>query len=287
MSCLRAAPLGPANRFNHVCMWPASAFFRGANAPIVLDRQSTRGAHPPKVSYAETARSAGVSSTILSSRFSEGVRSIKLAIDMDTRTKSRKVIGFTSAIPNEGKSTVALAVGQLLARNGAAVAVLDCDFRNPSLTRSLAPNATKGIIDLVTGEAQLEDIVWKDRSTQMAFLPTIPRPGPADPPTILASDEMKRVFDEVQKRYEYVVVDLSPLMPVIDVGATTELIGSYVLVIEWGRTTIDAVEHALRATPDVAESLIGAVLNKADMKELAKYDPYLSGYYFSKSYLSN
>ncbi len=221
------------------------------------------------------------------SRFAEGVRSIKLAIDMDTRTKSRKVIGFTSAIPNEVKSTVALALGQLLARNGAAVVVLDCDFRNPSLTRSLAPNATKGIIDLVTGETQLEDVVWKDRSTQMAFLPTIPRPGPRDPPTNLASDEKKRVYDELQKRYEYVVVDLSPLTPVIDVCATTELIGSYVLVIEWGRTTIDVVEHALRATPGVAESLIGAVLNKADMKELAKYDPYLSGHYFGKSYLRN
>ena len=115
------------------------------------------------------------------SQFAEGVRSIKLAIDMDTRTKPRKVIGFTSAIPNEGKSTVALALGQLLARNGAAVVVLDCDFRNPSLTRSLAPNATEGIIDLVTGEAQLEDIVWKDLSTQMAFLPTIPQPGPPRP----------------------------------------------------------------------------------------------------------
>jgi polysaccharide biosynthesis transport protein len=216
------------------------------------------------------------------SRFSEGVRSIKLAIDLDSRIRSAKVIGFTSAVPDEGKSTIALAVGQLMARNGAAVIVVDCDLRNPSLTRSVAPDATMGIIDLVAGRADLRDVVWKDRSTQMEFLPAVPRIGPPDPPTILAGVELTRVFDELRKHYEYVLVDLSPLAPVIDVCATVELIDSYVLVIGWGGTNIDVVEHALRAAPSVAESIVGAVLNKADLKQLAKYDPYLTGYYFGR-----
>ena len=55
------------------------------------------------------------------SRFSEGVRSIKLAIDVENRSRPGKVIGLTSATPNEGKSTVTLALGQLIARNGASV----------------------------------------------------------------------------------------------------------------------------------------------------------------------
>ena len=192
------------------------------------------------------------------------------------------MIGFTSSIPNEGKSTVALAVGQLIARNGASVIVVDCDLRNPSLTRSVAPDAANGIVDLVTGEASLDDVVWKDRSTQMAFLPAVPRPGPPDPPTILASVELKRIFDQLRTLYEYVIVDLSPIAPVIDVCATTEFIDSYVLVIEWGRTTIDVVEHALRVAPNVSRCIIGAVLNKANIRELESYDPYLSGYYYTK-----
>jgi succinoglycan biosynthesis transport protein ExoP len=216
------------------------------------------------------------------SRFSEGVRSIKLAIDMDNRSRSVKVIGFTSAVPNEGKSTVALAVGQLIARNGASVIVVDCDLRNPSLTRSVASHATGGIVELVAGEASFEDVVWTDQSTQMAFLPAVPRPGPPDPPTILASVELKRIFDQLRTMYEFVVVDLSPIAPVVDVCATTELIDSYVLVIEWGRTTIDVVEHALRAAPDISKSILGAVLNKANIRELGRYDPYLSGYYYTK-----
>jgi succinoglycan biosynthesis transport protein ExoP len=216
------------------------------------------------------------------SRFSEGIRSIKLAIDMNTGSRSGKVIGFTSAIPNEGKSTVALAVGQLIARNGASVIVVDCDLRNPSLTRSVTQDAAGGIVELVTAEASVEDVVWKDPSTKMTFLPAVPRSGPPDPPTLLASVELKRIFELLRTLYEYVIVDLSPIAPVIDVCATTEFIDSYVLVIEWGRTTVDVIEHALRAAPDVSKSFIGAVLNKADIKELARYDPYLSGYYYTK-----
>ena len=58
----------------------------------------------------------------------------------------------------------------------------------------------------------------------------------------------------------------------IDVCATTDLMDAYVLVIEWGRTSIDLVEHALRAAPNV-KSLLGAVLNKADIRRLGKYNP--------------
>jgi polysaccharide biosynthesis transport protein len=228
----------------------------------------------------------GISWTVVDyplSRFSEGVRSIKLAIDMANRSRSSRVIGFTSSVPNEGKSTVALAVGQLIARNGASVVVVDCDLRNPSLTRSVAPDATSGIVELAAGEASFENLVWNDRSTKLAFLPAIPCVGSPDPPTILASVELKRIFDDLRKKFAFVIVDLSPIAPVIDVCATTELIDSYVLVIEWGSTKIDVVEHALRGAPDVRESMLGAVLNKADEKRLASYDPYVASYYYYKS----
>ena len=225
----------------------------------------------------------GISWTVIDhpkSRFSEGIRSMKLAIDLANRSRSSKVIGLTSATPNEGKSTVALALGQLMARNGASVVVVDCDLRNPSLTRSVTPSATSGIVELAFGGTSLEDVIWKDQSTQMAFVPAIPDSGHLDPPSVLSSGALRRVFDELRKQYEFVVVDLSPLAGVIDVSATTELIDAYVLVIEWGNTTVDTVQHTLRAAPHVSESILGAVLNKADIKSLARYDPYLTSYYF-------
>jgi succinoglycan biosynthesis transport protein ExoP len=216
------------------------------------------------------------------SRFSEGVRSIKLAIEMENKTRPSKVIGFTSALPHEGKSTVALAVGQLIARNGSRVVVIDGDLRNPSLTRSVAPSAASGLIELMRGETSPEDAIWKDQSSGLSFVPVIAHLGTQDPPSVLSSAELKTLLDGLRKQYDYILVDLSPLAPVIDVCATTDIIDAYVFVIEWGRTTIDVVQNALRGAPDVANAIIGAVLNKADIKELASYDPYLTSYYFDK-----
>jgi polysaccharide biosynthesis transport protein len=216
------------------------------------------------------------------SQYSEGIRSVKLAIDMDNRSKSSRVIGLTSSVPGEGKSTVAVSVAQLIASNGVSVVLVDCDIRNPSLTRSLAPAATKGIVEVAFGKASLSEVVWKDPSTQLAFLPAIPHIGPPDPPSVLMSGELRRLFDELRNRYQFVVVDLSPLAPVIDVCATSEFIDSYVFVIEYGKTTVDRILRTLRSAPVVLESMIGAVLNKADLKTLATYDAYMTSYYFNK-----
>jgi succinoglycan biosynthesis transport protein ExoP len=233
-------------------------------------------------------RRSGVGWTVVDqpfSRFSEGIRSIRLAVDTDAKTKSNKVIGFTSALPSEGKSTVAVAFGQLVARTGARAIVVDCDLRNPSLTRSLAPDAKRGILQLIAEQASLEEVIYTDVSTRMDFLPAVLRPNLAEPYDILSSDRTKLIFDELRRRYEFVVVDFSPLAPVIDVCATTHLVDSYILVVEWGRTKIDIVEHALRAAPGVSDALLGAVLNKVDIDRLVSYEPQLSTYYFNKEYM--
>ena len=139
-------------------------------------------------------------------------------------------------------------------------------------------------LELIAGSASLEDVVWSDRFTRMDFLPAVVRSEHADRDSILASDRMKTVFEELRARYEFVVVDLSPLAPVVDVSATSGIVDSYVLVIEWGRTKIDLVEHALHVAPEVREAVIGAVLNKADMKRIANHDARLTGYYYNKGY---
>ncbi len=218
------------------------------------------------------------------SHFSEGVRSIKFAIDLESRSRSAgAVVGITSALANEGKSTVALAVAQMIASNGSPVVLVDCDLRNPSLTRSIAPTATAGIAELAFGKASLEQVVWKDPATQMAFVPAISHAFLPDPLSRLSSAEMRRAFETLRAQYPFVIVDLSPLVPVIDVCATIDFIDAYVLVIEWRRTTIDIVKRALRAAPPVTNSMIGAVLNKADLKSLVTYDPYVTGYYLNSN----
>ena len=218
------------------------------------------------------------------SRFAEAIRAIKLTADLNGVVKSNRVIGFTSSLPYEGKSTLAVALAQLISQGDRTVILVDCDLRNPSLSRHLTPDAKTGFFEVLTGEISLEEAVWKDHATKMVFLPAVVKSHAAHTSEFLASDATKSLFDKLRKSYDYVVVDLSPLAPVVDVRATTHLVDSYIFVIEWGRTKIDVVKHALAAAQGVSENLLGAVLNKVDMNRFGRYAGEDESYYYNKRY---
>jgi polysaccharide biosynthesis transport protein len=218
------------------------------------------------------------------SRFTESVRGIKVAGDLFGVSKANKVIGVTSSLPNEGKSTIATALAQLMAHGGSRIILVDADLRNPYLTHKLAPGAGAGLIEVIAGKASLEDVIWTDPSTGLTFLPTVVKGRVAHSSELLGSAVTRKLFDRLREAYDYVVVDLSPLAPVVDVRATTGLVDSYVFVIEWGRTKIDVVEHALAAARGVYDNLLGVVLNKANVNVLSRYESYRGKYYYNRYY---
>lgn len=217
------------------------------------------------------------------SRFTEAVRSIKVAVDLNGAVKENKVIGITSSLPNEGKSTVAANFAQLIAHAGGRVLLVDLDLRNPSLSRSLAPEAA-GVVDIISGKSALNGAAWKDIATNLTFLPAGATPKMLHTNEIIASAAMKKFFEELRSLYDYIVVDLPPLAPVVDVRTTTAMIDSYVYVVEWGRTKIDIVERSLSEAPGIYDRLLGAVLNKADTAVLSRYEGYHGNYYHNKYY---
>ena len=218
------------------------------------------------------------------SRFAESIRSIKLAIDLNPTKTSNKIVGITSALPNEGKSTIAASLAQLIGHAGKRVIIVDCDLRNPSLSANLAPNATAGIIDVLSGARSLEETVWRDPKTNLALLPAAKSAPLFHTSEILSAEQTRKLFDKLRANYDYVIVDLPPLAPIVDVRATTPLIDCFILVVEWGRTKIDVVQHALHTAPNVYETSIGTVLNKTDMRAMKRYDNYHNDYYNNEHY---
>jgi polysaccharide biosynthesis transport protein len=230
---------------------------------------------PRSISFAPKVMRTIVDSP--SSHYAEAIRSIKLTVDLKSQADT-KVIGLTSCLPSEGKSSLAAAMATLIARGGARVILVDCDVRHPSLSRALAPDASAGLLDVVAGKLDFANAVWTDPSTDMSFLPA-GDPGVPHATEILASDAAKAIFSRFQLEYDYVIVDLAPLVAGVDVRAASRFIDSYVLVIEWGATTIDAVQYALRHAPDVQANIVGAVLNKVNVAAMSRYDRYGAGYY--------
>ena len=218
------------------------------------------------------------------SRFAEAIRTIKLAADLNGAVAANKVVGLTSAIPNEGKSTISAALAHSIAQAGGRVILVDCDLRNPSLSRALAPSASAGILEVISGKVSLDEALCKGPFLNMAFLPVLPEVRTAHSSEILTSSSMKELFEKLRYNYDYVIVDLPPLAPLVDVRATTHLVDSYLLVVEWGCTCTAIVQHALTRAPRVYEKVLGAVLNKVDLKALGLYDGHRAGYYHNKAY---
>jgi len=104
----------------------------------------------------------------------------------------------------------------------------------------------------------------------------------ADATEFLASRAAKSLFDTLQLKYDYVIVDLAPLVASMDVRATSSFIDSYLLVIEWGSTKVEAVHYMLRNAPNVHENIVGVVLNKVDMASMGRYDSYGANYYYGQ-----
>jgi succinoglycan biosynthesis transport protein ExoP len=217
------------------------------------------------------------------SRYAEAVRSVKIAADLNGALKSHKVIGLTSTLPNEGKSTLAANLGHLIADAGGRVLLLDGDLRSPSLSRWLAPDAP-GLIDVVIGNVSIDASIITLPSSRLDFLPAGATSKLPHTNEILASAAMKSLIDGLRAKYDYIIVDLSPVAPIVDVRTTGHVIDTYVYVIEWGKTRIDVVERGLAEAQGVYDRLLGVVLTKVDMVAQSRYERYHGNHYYKKYY---
>lgn len=217
------------------------------------------------------------------SRFSESIRAVKVAADCSI-VRSSKTIGITSSLPNEGKSTVALSLATVISQGGGRALLVDCDLRNPALSLMLTPDTKAGLLEVISGKATMEDVLWREPVTGLAFLPGAVASRLAHTSDILASKEMRNLFDRLRGAYDYVIVDLSPLAPVVDVRVMTPLIDSFLFVVEWGRTKIEVAQLALNNARGVSDNLLGIVLNKADMKVFGRYSNDHENYYNNSRY---
>lgn len=244
------------------------------------------------LSAAERRARMRVSIDAPASMFAETLRNAKIAFDVVMEDRGSRVIGVISVLPGEGKSTVAANLAGLLAANGARTLLIDGDLRNPGLSRGLGMETEQGLMEAVVNGQTWQSVGKVDRQTKLAIIPAVLRGQFSHTSELLGSAGMRRFIDNAKETFEYIIVDLPPLGPVVDAKAFAPLVDGFVLVTEWGRTPRNMVRSMLESEPYIANKVIGAVLNKVDLKKLAKYgslggserffDRY-SAYYLEKS----
>jgi capsular exopolysaccharide synthesis family protein len=220
------------------------------------------------------------------SRFSETIRSIKIAADLTIPGGRCRIIGISSCLPNEGKSTIAANFAQLIAGGGAKVLLIDTDLRNPKLSMMLTANPQLSLVEVAEKPEILSQAIWWNASIpSFHFLPGRTVESQADSFDVLSSKGMHELLAQQTALYDYIVLDFAPLAPVVDVRAALSMVDGMLLVARWGATTIKILERAVKMSDGLSDKLFGVVLNRVDMKKLRKYDDLDSEYYQNSYYL--
>jgi succinoglycan biosynthesis transport protein ExoP len=248
----------------------------------ILPRIAFAQDRPRDPSADELGSRGGVSTYVLAapfSRFTETIRNVKVAIDQARMRRDVTVIGVVSSLPREGKTSFSANLAHLIASLNYRTLLIDGDLRNPSLTRELTPDAGAGLLEVLAHKRAFHDVVRADVHTGLHFLPAVLRGRLSDTAEVISANPMADLLDWARKEYEYVIVDLPPILPVVDVKASSHLIDAYLLVIEWNETRAEAVHEALQCVPAVLDRSLGVVFNKGVISALGRIEAYKGANY--------
>ena len=213
------------------------------------------------------------------SAFTESIRSLRMGLRYADLDNPARVVMFTSALPTEGKSTIASNLALHAANTGEKVLLIDMDLRHPALTEIYAEDSELGIVELVMGEARISEVVRTETETKLRFIPASRSDLINHTSEILGSDKIRDFLAQARNVFDLIVIDSSPLLPVTDARALLGAVDAAVMVVCWERTSREAVRSCLRQALGLEDKLIGTVLSKVDSEKIRYYDYYKSGYY--------
>lgn len=213
------------------------------------------------------------------SRYAETMRNIKVSIDLARLSREVKIIGIVSSLPKEGKTTVSANFAHLTAFTGKRVLLIDGDLHTRSLTKELDPTAKSGLLEALKNPQSVGHHIRRSAETGLDFLPSFAVTRMVNSADIMASKAMADLLALLRNEYDYIVIDLAPVMPVTDAKAISHLIDAYVYVIEWGRTTRTALQESMSSSEGIQKKVLGTVLNGANPKMLKRIEGYKGSHY--------
>jgi capsular exopolysaccharide synthesis family protein len=205
--------------------------------------------------------------------FAEGLRGIKIATHARFDGQRGAVLGFISARPGEGSSTVAANFAAIAASAGQRTVLIDADLRRSTLTRRIAPAAQTGLQTVYRDFSKLLK-AFTLLTSGVHFLPAVDRDTHIHPSELIASADMRQLIDLLGRTFDLIVLDLPPATSVIDGRAIADLVDGYILIVEWNRTTLETLGEAMADNPQIARKLIGFAFNKVDLAEAKRIGDY-------------
>ena len=202
--------------------------------------------------------------------FPEGVRSIRASLHLSDVDKRMKKIMFTSAVPKEGKSSIASSFAAVLGHIERVVLV-EADLRAPSLKKIFGiPAEAPGIVELLSGQAKFDQVIYVHQPSGIHVLPVAQIP--ANPAEVVSSAAFSKLLDVLAQRYDRVVVDTPPCQVASDTLMLAHRMDAVLFVVHGATTGIRTIQAAIKHLRAAQAPLLGHILNQVDARKAYGYD---------------
>ena len=235
-------------------------------APFRWPRQGRRGGRPQPMVKAPPSSDYNfrVAIDLPFSPFSSAIKNLRTAISHADPRNPMRCVGITSGMPREGKSMVAGNLATLYALSSGRTLIIDADIHNSTMSRHYAPGVAAGLLEVVTGVAELDKVIVKGSGFVPDILPIAVKETAPVSYDQLASEKMQSLIHVLRDRYDIIIVDLPPVHPIVDGVAIAALLDGVILVTEWGRTPVDLALEVRTTLYTAQANVLGIVITKAD-----------------------
>lgn len=207
---------------------------------------------------------------------SEAFRSLRTNLQFVNAGDPPKSIVLTSSMPEEGKTTTTAHLALTLAATGRRVCVVEGDLRRPRLMNYLGMEGGAGLTNVLIGEVGLDEMLQPYADSSLTLLGS--GPIPPNPAEILGSDRMRAVMADLEQRFDIVIVDAPPLLPVTDAAVLARVTDGAVVVVGVGIITRDHLARTVERLEKAQGPLLGLILNRVPAKGVDSYDAYSADY---------
>jgi succinoglycan biosynthesis transport protein ExoP len=214
------------------------------------------------------------------SAFGESLLNLHTALMLSNVDSPTRVVLITSSLPGEGKTTVSVSLGRILARNGYKVLIIDCDMRRPTAHSIFGVAQTPGLTDLLMGRAAPEAAFKQDPESPAVLLPA--GSDAPNPQTIIASAQMRSLVGDMRENFDLILIDSPPIFAVSDAKILSALADKTVYICRWGATRSKIVKAGLRQLREARADIAGVLLTAVDVSKHARYSFTDSGLYHGK-----
>jgi capsular exopolysaccharide synthesis family protein len=234
------------------------------NLPLI-PRRELKHSHDLGRTLAQMVGSGSLSSV------SEAIRGIRLSLHLSNLGRGTKVILVTSSLPGEGKSTLAVLLAASSAAAGRPTVLIDCDGRKSTISRSLG-RVRPGLTELLAGAADLATVTIYDSEIGCDVISA--GAFARSPGDLLASAQMAEVTERLRSRYDCVVIDSPPLLPVVDTRVLATIADQILMTVDGSYAHDVSVVEAMRLLRPESHRIAGIVFNKLAPEQIQRYGLY-------------